>query len=182
MGETGNPNIRHGGAFGAKSERARRIARNIKIRASKRLAPDAPKERTDRLGKAGSAMRRSAGTHEARDDAALPRKRRVDCEREPEVEARSQKRRVGGAIEPEVAKRPQKRRVDGAREMRREVIPNPGHGAVGTGADLRKLRYRSGVSYLAGNPVETPNSRERRHCRMRLLARRTGRGANWCDE
>ena len=51
-----------------------------------------------------------------------------------------------------------------------------------TDLELRKLCYGSGVAYIPGAPVEPMQVRGKRRDRMRLLARRTRRGANWRGE
>ena len=152
-----------------------------------------------------SQKRRADGTHEP-DLAARPQKRRVGCTHEPGLAARPQKRRVDGTHEPGLAARPQKRRVDGAHEFRDEAErarkrreggarknagarylrhqPPPTHGS-GEGnkeMELRKLCYVAGVAYVPAGLLEPSKVRDQRRDRVRLLARRTGRGPGRRDK
>ena len=167
------------------------VARDEAARARKRHVD---RTRESRDAAARSQKRRVDGTREP-DVAARPQKRRVDGTHEArdvsKTPCRWRARARSGRAVPKTPRRwharvsaedamSRKRRVDGtrenagAREMRREVTPPPGRGAVDTELALRKLFYWPGVAYLPGDSAETPNMRERRHCRMRLIARRTG--------
>ena len=65
--------------------------------------------------------------------------------------------------------------------MRRAAKKVPLNAEGGAALALRKFCYGSGVAYIPEEPGETCWSREKRHERMRLRARRTGRGPVWRD-
>ena len=136
---------------------------------------------------ARSQKRRADGTHEP-DLAARSQKRRADGTHEPDLAARPQSRRADGTHEPKIAARPQKRREGGthenagARDMRRQPPPLPGSEEGDKEIELRMLCYGSGVAYIPAGKWESNTICEKRHERVRLLVRRTGREPDWRDK
>ena len=135
-----------------------------------------------------SQQRREDGTHEP-DVASRSGKRREDGTHEPNVSVRSGKRRAEGTHESrDQAARSQKRRETGVhenmelRDMRRKASPTDGVEEIDAEVEMQNLCYGSGVAYIPSVVGESEWARDQRHDRMRLLARRTGRGPNWRDD
>ena len=101
----------------SKEDRARRLARNRKIRAANRLRAETPDERKLRMARERVSRRRNSGDVDSRDMADRSKRRREDGARETGLAQRSQKRRAEGTHEPNGAERPQKRRDGGTHEL-----------------------------------------------------------------
>ena len=97
-----------------KAERARRLARNRKVRPANKVKEEGPKDRKRRLEAGRSRRRRQEGAQEE-DGAVRSQRRRQEGTREANVAARAQKRRREGTREENVAVLSQKRRHEGDR-------------------------------------------------------------------